>query len=200
MLHKIHRKLAPEEEKIIKPKELPTLPLTDEDSFSDFQKFLTHDTNFYPVNSRVAAILQILVDRQEELNGKVEHVILILHKIHRKLAPEEETIIKPKELPTLPLTDEDSFSDFQKFLTHDTNFYPVDYFAKLMKVDEHTDEYTAVGRILPKVITNSLARAVLKAFPDSNLVQAEKMSRWFYTSPFFTLGFVCSITKQSSSK
>ncbi|RLU16421.1 hypothetical protein DMN91_010489 [Ooceraea biroi] len=159
------------------------------------------------LDSRVAAILQILVDRQEELNGKVEHVILILHKIHRKLAPEEETIIKPKELPTLPLTDEDSFSDFQKFLIHDTNFYPVDYFAKLMKVDEHTDEYTTVGRILPKVITNSLARminyagsgsvklkfentklheaiicAVLKAFPDSNLVQAEKMSRWFYTS------------------
>ncbi|EZA48010.1 hypothetical protein X777_14479, partial [Ooceraea biroi] len=75
------------------------------------------------LDSRVAAILQILVDRQEELNGKVEHVILILHKIHRKLAPEEETIIKPKELPTLPLTDEDSFSDFQKFLIHDTNFY-----------------------------------------------------------------------------
>ncbi|XP_026829440.1 uncharacterized protein LOC105281535 [Ooceraea biroi] len=156
------------------------------------------------LDSRVAAILQILVERQEELNGKVEHVILMLHKIHRKLAPEEEKIIKPKELLTLPLTDEDAFSDFQTFLTHDTNFYPVvDYFAKLMKVDEHTDEYTAVGRILPKVITNSLARMInyagsgsvklkfentklheaIISFPDSNLVQAEKkMSRWFYTS------------------
>lgn len=29
-----------------------------------------------------------------------------------------------------------------------------------MKVDERTDEYTAVGRILPKVITNSLARMI----------------------------------------
>lgn len=29
-----------------------------------------------------------------------------------------------------------------------------------MKVDERTDEYTAAGRILPKVITNSLARII----------------------------------------
>lgn len=29
-----------------------------------------------------------------------------------------------------------------------------------MKVDEQTDEYTAVGRILPKLITNSLARMI----------------------------------------
>jgi len=29
-----------------------------------------------------------------------------------------------------------------------------------MKVDEQTDEYTAIGRILPKLITNSLARMI----------------------------------------
>ena len=29
-----------------------------------------------------------------------------------------------------------------------------------MKVDEQTDEYTAVGHILPKLITNSLARMI----------------------------------------
>lgn len=29
-----------------------------------------------------------------------------------------------------------------------------------MKIDQHTDEYTAVGHILPKLITNSLARMI----------------------------------------
>ncbi|CAL1680968.1 unnamed protein product [Lasius platythorax] len=156
------------------------------------------------LDPHVAVVLQILVDRQEELNGKIEHVILMLHRIHRKLAPEEEKIIKPKGLPAPPLNDEDAFLEVQKFLISDDNFYPaVDYFCTLMKVDEQTDEYTAVGRILPKLITNSLARminyagsgsvklkfentklheaincAALKIFPDSNLIQAErKMSR-----------------------
>ncbi|KYN10862.1 hypothetical protein ALC57_16989 [Trachymyrmex cornetzi] len=67
-----------------------------------------------------------------------------------------------------------------------------------MKVNEQTDEYAAVGRLLPKVISNSLARmvnysgsgdklkfentklheaiscAVLNAFPKSNLTKTEK--------------------------
>lgn len=65
------------------------------------------------------------MDRQEELNGKIEHVILMLHRIHRKLAPKKGKIIKPKGLPALPLNDEDAFSEFQKFLISDDNFYPV---------------------------------------------------------------------------
>ncbi|GAB1861404.1 DUF4806 domain-containing protein [Camponotus japonicus] len=132
----------------------------------------------------------------------------MLHRIHRTLAPEEK-IIKPKRLPSLPLNDENAFSEFQKFLISDDNFYSVvDYFCTLMKVDEQTDKYTAVSHILPKLITNSLARminyagsglvklkfqntklheaincAVLKIFPESNLIQAErKISRWFHTS------------------
>lgn len=76
------------------------------------------------LDPHVAAVLQILVDRQEELNGKIKHVILMLHRIHRTLAPEEK-IIKPKGLPSLPLNDENAFSEFQKFLISDDNFYPV---------------------------------------------------------------------------
>lgn len=77
------------------------------------------------LDPHVAAVLQILVDRQEELNGKIEHVILMLHRIHRKLAPEEEKTIKPKGLPPLPLNNEDAFFKLQNFLTSDDNFYPV---------------------------------------------------------------------------
>jgi len=38
-----------------------------------------------------------------------------------------------------------------------------------MKVDEQTDEYTAVGHILPKLITNSLARII--NYAESGLVK-----------------------------
>ncbi|XP_018374683.1 PREDICTED: uncharacterized protein LOC108768660 [Trachymyrmex cornetzi] len=147
----------------------------------------------------VTAVLKTVVDRQEKMNGKIDHVILMLNRIYRKVAPEEEKIIKPRNLPTLPLNNEDSFLEIQKFLLSDDNFYPVvDYFVKLMKVNEQTDEYAAVGRLLPKVISNSLARmvnysgsgdklkfentklheaiscAVLNAFPKSNLTKTEK--------------------------
>jgi len=53
------------------------------------------------------------------------HVILMLHRIHHKLAPEKEKIIKPKGFPALPLNNEDAFSEFQKFLIFDDNFYLV---------------------------------------------------------------------------
>lgn len=77
------------------------------------------------LDPHVAAVLKILVDRQEELNGKVDHVILMLHRVYRKLAPEEEKVFKPKILPPLPLNnEEDSFLEFQKFLISDDNFYP----------------------------------------------------------------------------
>lgn len=36
----------------------------------------------------------------------------------------------------------------------------MDYFVKLMKVDGQTDEYSAVGRLLPKIMSNSLARTI----------------------------------------
>ncbi|GAB1867413.1 hypothetical protein CAJAP_08492 [Camponotus japonicus] len=38
-----------------------------------------------------------------------------------------------------------------------------------MKVDEQTDEYTAVGHILPKLITNSLVRMI--NYAESGLVK-----------------------------
>ncbi|XP_071582072.1 uncharacterized protein [Temnothorax nylanderi] len=103
---------------------------------------------------------------------------------------------------------QEELNEIQTFLMSDDNFYPVvDYFVKLMKIDSQTDEYTAVGRLLPKIISNSLARmmnfsgsgdklkfentklheaiscAVLNAFPQSNLTKMEKkISRWLYTS------------------
>lgn len=43
------------------------------------------------LDPHIAAVLQILVDKQQELNGKIEHVILMLHKIHRKLVSEEKS-------------------------------------------------------------------------------------------------------------
>ncbi|XP_012534884.2 uncharacterized protein LOC105835836 [Monomorium pharaonis] len=90
----------------------------------------------------VTAILKTLVDRQEETNGKIDNVILMLNRIYRKLVPEEEKVRRPKNLPTLPLSDKDVFSEMQTFLISEDNFYPiVDYIVKLMKADGQTDYY-----------------------------------------------------------
>lgn len=77
------------------------------------------------LDPHVAAVLRTLADRQEELNGKIDNVNLMLNRIYRKLAPEEEKVIRPKNLPALPLSNEDSFLEIQTFLMSDDNFYPV---------------------------------------------------------------------------
>lgn len=58
-------------------------------------------------------------------------------------------------------------------------YFQVDYFVKLMKIDEQTDEYTAVGRLLPKLVSNSLAHMINYAgsgvklkFEDTKLHEA----------------------------
>ncbi|XP_011858257.1 PREDICTED: uncharacterized protein LOC105555825 [Vollenhovia emeryi] len=77
------------------------------------------------VDPYVAAVLKTLAERQEEQNGKIDNVILMLNRIYRKLAPEEENVVQPKNLPTLPLNNEDAFLEIQTFLMSDDNFYPV---------------------------------------------------------------------------
>lgn len=62
---------------------------------------------------------------QEELNGKIDNVNLMLNRIYCKLAPEEKKVIKPKNFPTLPLNNEDTLLEIQTFLMSDDNFYPV---------------------------------------------------------------------------
>lgn len=45
-----------------------------------------------------------------------------LARVHRKLTPEDSVSIKPKDLPILPLKDEEAFYAFDNFLKNDDNF------------------------------------------------------------------------------
>lgn len=58
----------------------------------------------------------------EKVSGKLDNISMSLERVCRKLIPEDPTPIKPKDLPFLPLKDEDAFYAFSKFLENDENF------------------------------------------------------------------------------
>jgi len=153
-------------------------------------------------------MLKVVIEQFEEVNGKLDHVNMSIARVYRKLAPEDESPIKPKGLPALPLKDEEAFYAFEEFLKNDENFiYTTDYFALLMPTRK-TEEAIPVGRLLAKVFSNSLARivnysgsgfvklklqginiltiiecAIVKKIPSCDVTEVQsKILRWFSTS------------------
>lgn len=63
-----------------------------------------------------------MVEQMEEMSGKLDHICMLLARVCRKLASEDSTPIKPKDLPTLPLKNEEAFYAFNEFLKNVENF------------------------------------------------------------------------------
>ncbi|XP_039314423.1 uncharacterized protein LOC105203180 isoform X1 [Solenopsis invicta] len=152
-------------------------------------------------------LLKTIIEQIEEINGKFDYVCMSLARVHRKLTPEDSVSIKPKDLPILPLKDEEAFYAFDNFLKNDDNFLStVDYFVVLMPTGKN--EEVPIGNLLSKIFSNSLARiinysgsgsvkiklqgtniltviecAVVKKFPTYNVTELHsKILRWFSTS------------------
>ncbi|XP_067211926.1 uncharacterized protein [Linepithema humile] len=172
-------------------------------------KTLLSQTSIPTMNDKKCEILlQVLIEQIEEVSGKLDHVNMSLTRVYAKLLPEDPAPIKPKDLPNLPLKNEEAFYAFDNFLKNDDNFLAtIDYFVLLMPTGK-TKETIPVGKLLAKIFSNSLARivnysgsgsvkiklqdtniltaiqcAIVKKIPSCNITHVQsKISRWFSTS------------------
>ncbi|XP_067216800.1 uncharacterized protein [Linepithema humile] len=99
------------------------------------------------------------VQVQEEIRVKLDHMEVKLDRILRKLFPEEVKLKRPHGIPAFPLRTEKEWNTLEDILADDNIFtYVVDVFAAKIKNQE--SEVAAVQSVLPKIITNSLARCI----------------------------------------
>ncbi len=70
----------------------------------------------------------------EDLNAKVDYLTKLLHRVVRKMYPEEAQILKPLWMPRLPLKTEKEFKNFDKYLGDELNFSAVVSFIFLYGV------------------------------------------------------------------
>lgn len=57
----------------------------------------------------------------QEISSKLDMIIMNLCRLNRFLLPHEKRIIRPADLPALPLTTEKEFEKFEKYLSNDDN-------------------------------------------------------------------------------
>ncbi|XP_067203888.1 transcriptional regulator ATRX homolog isoform X2 [Linepithema humile] len=72
-------------------------------------KTLLSQTSIPTMNDKKCEILlQVLIEQIEEVSGKLDHVNMSLTRVYAKLLPEDPAPIKPKDLPNLPLKNEEA--------------------------------------------------------------------------------------------
>ncbi|XP_071580300.1 uncharacterized protein [Temnothorax nylanderi] len=108
------------------------------------------------VTSKSSTVQLVKAELLQEVSSKIDILLINQERILRKLFPGEQAVVRPKNLLQLPLQTHEAFNSFQKFLQNDINFNAtVDYFASFSRADT---EKSAVGKLLPKIISNKLAR------------------------------------------
>ncbi|XP_071580466.1 uncharacterized protein [Temnothorax nylanderi] len=107
-----------------------------------------------------AAIKIIKTELLQEISSKLDFVMMNTTKILTYLAPEESLLLRPDNLPALPLKSVDEYDKFEEFLNDGTNFSTVvQYFAGRM-VSQGSDWQSAVYLVSKLLISNKLARAI----------------------------------------
>ncbi|XP_011687411.1 PREDICTED: uncharacterized protein LOC105449726 [Wasmannia auropunctata] len=128
--------------------------LADSDDFSH-KKGKRNDGSTVIVSQMFENIFKV----QEEMCSKLEHMEVKLDRIIKKLFPEEIKLQRPHGIPTFPLRTEEDWEKQEEILADDDALtYVVDVFVTKMKNKE--SEVAAVQSVLPKIITNSLSRAI----------------------------------------
>jgi len=57
----------------------------------------------------------------QEISSKLDMVIMNQCRLNRYLLPHEKRIVRPADLPALPLTTEEELKKFEKYLSKDDN-------------------------------------------------------------------------------
>ncbi|XP_067210476.1 uncharacterized protein [Linepithema humile] len=104
-------------------------------------------------------IIDNIVQVQEEIRVKLDHLEVKLDRIIKKLFPEEVKLTRPHGIPAFSLRTEKEWENLEEILADDNAFtYVVDVFAA--KIKNRESEVAAVQSVLPKIISNFLARFI----------------------------------------
>ncbi|KAK3928713.1 Diacylglycerol kinase gamma [Frankliniella fusca] len=151
-------------------------------------------------------ISRVKMNMLSELSSKVDVVLLNQARLFALLAPEEDFVERPPNLPHTPLKNLDAYHEFEEFLSEPVN---ADALVSHLKISvmNLSSEKEATAAMLKSIITNNLSRAlswgggagkekfkqskimnvmsrvILKLFPKSKLEEAKgKVKRWLETS------------------
>lgn len=72
--------------------------------------------------SETNKLLRILIELMTSVSSKMDVQALNSQRVLTSLLPEEEIIVTPADLPALPLKDEESFNQFEDFLSNELAF------------------------------------------------------------------------------
>ncbi|KAK3920523.1 Supervillin [Frankliniella fusca] len=105
-------------------------------------------------------MLKSVLWQYEEINSKLDFIIARQELLQRSIKPEEDTLTRPKGLPSFPLFCEDSLESTEKYLKSDINFKLTMLYLQAAYIDGFESVTKATQAVLKKVISNRLARII----------------------------------------
>ncbi|XP_032675726.1 uncharacterized protein LOC116846249 isoform X2 [Odontomachus brunneus] len=173
----------------------------------------SHDANYnnsfrtFVSSSKNQSTNKVKTELLQEISSKLDFVMMNTTKILTHLAPEESLLLRPNNLPALPLKSVNEYETFEEFLNNSTNFSAVVQYFVGRTISQGNDWQCAMYLVSKLLINNKLARAiswggtkdtkislsnskimeavycaVLKNHPKSDLKLVKtKVQRWLYT-------------------
>ncbi|XP_067208354.1 uncharacterized protein [Linepithema humile] len=84
----------------------------------------------------IKSLCKTTLVRVEELNSKVDVTIMNQTRLNRSVLPAEKRIMRPPDLPALPLYTEDGLKAMERFLEDDSNLFITWLYFPLIKLKE----------------------------------------------------------------
>lgn len=113
----------------------------------------------------------------EEINSKVDVTIMNRTRLNRSLLPAEKRIIRPPDLPALPVYTEDGLKALEIFLEDNSNLSAMIHYLASFSLNK--TEGKAAAQVMTKLITNTLACSYnFKGTDGSGKKAFQKLHLW----------------------
>ncbi|XP_011688259.1 PREDICTED: uncharacterized protein LOC105450208 isoform X3 [Wasmannia auropunctata] len=123
------------------------------------KQFLSDDSNLsFDISKSITEIKSLCkttLVRIEELSSKVDVTIMNQARLNRSLLPAEKRIVRPPDLPTLPVHTEDDLKAIERFLDDVSNLAATVHY--LASYSLKSSEEKAAAQVMTKLISNTLA-------------------------------------------
>ncbi|XP_011263145.1 uncharacterized protein LOC105255525 isoform X2 [Camponotus floridanus] len=103
----------------------------------------------------IKSLCKTTLVRVEELSSKVDVTIMNQTRLNRSLLPAEKRIIRPSDLPALPVYTEDDLKAMERFLEDESNLSAMVHYLASFSLNKI--EGKAAAQVMAKLISNVLA-------------------------------------------